>query len=98
MEQKLAFFYEAAGRLRPENIMNLIPATFPMENVLDRDLFPGVGVFDVDRAMRERHPYFSNVSWITLCRKIVAGDMDNVGSIFDLCNTLAPPEVDGAEV
>ena len=77
-------FYEAAKRLQPEKIMSLIPITFPAVNVLDRQLFPGVGHFNVDAAMRIQAPYFSNVSWVVLCRKIAAEDMTNLASIFDL--------------
>ena len=59
-----------------------------MTNVLDKDLYPGVGIFNVDRAMEEQRPDFSNISWATLCRKIAAEDMGNLGSIFDLCTAM----------
>ena len=87
MENRLAF-YEAAGKLQPEKIMDMIPITFPMVNVLDKDLYPGVGYFDVDAAMREERPYFSNGSWVALCRKIAAEYINNLGSIFDLCTKM----------
>ena len=87
MKNRLVF-YEAAGRLQPEQILDMIPISFPIVNVLDRDLFPGVGYFDVEKATGEHRPYFSNVSWITLCRKIAEEDMHNLGSIFDICEGL----------
>ena len=86
-EKRLAF-YEAAGRLQPEHFFQMIPITFPMTNVLDKDLYPGVGYFDVDAAMAMQRPYFSGLSWVTLCRKIAAEDMGNLESIFDLCTKM----------
>ena len=35
-------FYDAAGQLEPEQILDQIPITFPIVNVLDKDLFPGI--------------------------------------------------------
>ena len=42
MEKRLAL-YEAAGKLQPEQTMTTIPITFPAVNVIDKDLYPGVG-------------------------------------------------------
>ena len=78
-------FYEAAGRLQPDQIFQMIPITFPMTNVLDKDLYPGVGYFDVEDAAAMQSPYFSALSWVTLCKKIAAHDMVNLASIFDMC-------------
>ena len=86
--EKRLTFYEAAGRLTPEAILSMIPITFPMNNVLDRDLYPGVGRFDVDAAIANNQPYFSMVSWVTLCRKIAAEDTTNLKAIFDLCTAM----------
>ena len=85
MKKRLEF-YEAAKRLEPEAIIDLIPITFPIMNVLDRDLFHGVGRFDVDKALKESHPYFSMVSWIVMCQKIAKGDMVNLGSFLAFVN------------
>ena len=68
--------------------MDLIPITFPLCDVLDRDLYPGVGLFDVEKAFEESRPYFSNASWITLCMKIAEDDMSNLASIFEVCERL----------
>ena len=68
MKKRLQF-YEAARRLDPKEIYDMIPITFPSANVLDRDLFPGVGKFDVEKALGENRPYFSLVSWVLRCQK-----------------------------
>ena len=56
-----------------------------MNNVIDKDLYPGVGYFNVEDAMAMQSPYFSALSWVTLCKKIAAQDMVNLASIFDIC-------------
>ena len=33
----------------------------------------------------EQRPYFTVDNWAVLCKRIAAEDMDNVGSIFDMC-------------
>ena len=53
--QNRSKFYEAAGRVQPEEIMKETPITFPVINVLE----PGVGHFDVERVMGERMPHFT---------------------------------------
>ena len=88
VKKRLAF-YEAARRLSPEEILDLVPITFPITNVVDRGLCPGVGKIDVDGELRRGAPYFSMTSWITLCMKIALGDMHNLGSIFDTCEQLS---------
>ena len=86
--QKRLEFYDAAATLTPDEIKGMIPITFPMTHIIDRNLFPGIGRFNVEKADAENQPYFSKVSWIALCRKIAACDMHNLASIFDLCSTL----------
>ena len=86
---KMLAFYEAAGRLSAKEILEIVPITFPRDNILDQDLYPVVGRFNVDAAIRDCQPYFSIVSWVTLCRKIAANDMENLASIFEVCTALA---------
>ena len=88
--KKTLQFYGAANRLDPKEIYDMIPITFPSANVLDRDLFPGVGKFDVERALGENHPYFSLASWVQLCQKIAQQDLNNLGSIFAICEQMVP--------
>ena len=78
-------FYDAAGQLQPDQILDMIPITFPMKNILNKDLYPVVGYFDVENAAAMQDPYFSAASWVTLCKKIAERDMVNLASIFDLC-------------
>ena len=33
----------------------------------------------------EQRPYFTVDNWAVLCKRIAADDMDNVVSIFDIC-------------
>ena len=56
--EKRLKFYDAAGKLSPDEVMDMIPITFPMANVLNKDLYPGVGIFEVERAMLEQRPCF----------------------------------------
>ena len=75
-------FCEAAGRLQPEQILGIIPITYPIltiNDILDKDLFPRVGLFDVDQALMasksdaEQRPYFTVDNWAVLCKRIAAG-------------------------
>ena len=77
--------YDAAAQLQPDQILDMIPITFPMKNVLNKDLHPGVVYFDVGNAAAMQDPYFPAASWVTLCKKIAEQDMVNLASIFDLC-------------
>ena len=43
-------FYEAAKKLRPDEIWHMISITFPTTNILDKELYPGVGRLDVGNA------------------------------------------------
>ena len=94
MFKKRLAFYDAAAELEPEQILDQIPITFPIVNVLDRDLFPGIGIFDVEKAEKEARPYFSQVSWILLCQKIVLKGMNNLQSIWDVCTELTTGQTD----
>ena len=83
-------FYDAAGKLSADQIWGMVPIVFPTTYQLNPELFPGVGKYAVDAANKEKMPFFSTISWITLCRKIAEKDLGNLKCIFDLCEELRP--------
>ena len=68
---KMLEFFDAAAQLQPDQILDMIPITFPMKNILNTDLYPGVGYFNVENAAAMQDPYFQLLAGLHCVRKLL---------------------------
>ncbi len=81
--KKREAFYEAAGKVSPEDILAAIPITFPQTHVVGADIFPGVSRFPVDDWEDAGEPIMTQAMWCTFAMTIAEKD-ERLVDIFDL--------------
>ena len=72
--------------ISPEELLEIVPMSFPMTHVVDADVFPGIAKYPVDEWLEQGAPRQSAHGWIKLGRKIASNDMLNLESIFIATN------------
>ena len=81
IKRKKAEFYEAARKLEADELLDIIPVTFPMTHLLKG--CPVVARYPVDEWEAQGCPYFSQRSWCSLCMKVAQKDETNLAGIME---------------
>ena len=82
-----AKFYMAQKELTPQELMDVLPVSFPVTHNIKE--FPGVSSYPVDAWEDAGSPMLSVTGWIKLCVRI-AQNMGDLHTIFEAAEKLDP--------
>ena len=80
----------AAGQASPDELLDLLPMACPTTHRIAE--CPGASRFPVDDWEEARCPYMSEIGWCNQCMNIAEGDLDNLGSVMESCQTIDKEE------
>ena len=82
-------FMKAQAHLSDTEILESLPKVYPCDmHSVDRDTMPGIGKFPVDEWAKDGQHLLYQAGWVALARKIAKCDLENLGDIFDLGESL----------
>ena len=88
IKEKQREFLAATKLLKPDDLLEILPMSFPETYVLDRTLFPGVARYPVDEWKREGRSCITSKGWAKLCLRIANNDMAHLENVFKAATTL----------
>ncbi len=72
--------------LRPEDVYDLIPRTYPKANpaaLAGFEVFPGLGKFDLRQWEEDNGPMLSTEGWLKLVMLIASSNFADLEEVFD---------------
>ena len=81
-----AAFFLAGKKLNEEELLKIIPVSFPMTNHLKG--FKSIAKYPVDEWERQKLPCFTTKSWCKLAMLIASKDMVNLHRCFELAKKI----------
>ena len=82
-----AAFYMAGRKLNETELLNIIPVTFPMTNLLPG--FKFIASYPVDEWEEQQLPCFTVISWCKLAMLIAEKDMANLQQCFEVAKKIS---------
>ena len=68
--------------MKPKDLQDAIPITFPMTNVLEGEDFVGIARYPIDQWIASGEPRITSTGWVKLCIKIATNDTVNLNNIL----------------
>ena len=87
IKNKRAAFYMAAGNITPDQLLEVIPMTFPLTHLVDG--FPGVARHPMDAWERTGPPLMTAKSWANICMRVAMSDLTNLQDIMEVSQKIA---------
>ena len=75
-------------RLKPDDLHDMLPMSFPKTHMLHPTLFPGIAQYPLDDWIEEGRPCITEVGWLKLCLRISQNDMYHLETVFQAATAL----------
>ena len=85
-----AEFYMEAAKLTPEQLLEVLPAGFPMTSLFEE--FPGITRFPISKWEEAGEPVMTVKNWCNLCMMVASGNLTTLGSIFETASKIIEEE------
>ena len=83
-------FYMEAAKLTPEQLLEVLPAGFPMTSLFEE--FPGITRFPISKWEEAGEPVMMVKNWCNLCMMVASGNLTTLGSIFETASKIIEEE------